>query len=645
MRTRPLIPYLKMNFDDSLLIDLYELTMAQGYFFNMPQRQATFELFVRDLGKQRSFLIAAGLEDILNFVKALRFTDRHINYLKKKNLFKDEFLRYLKDFRFKGDIWAMPEGSVFFANQPVLRVTANIMEAQTLESFLLNTINLQTMIATKAARVVIAAKERPVYDFALRRTQGKDAALKVARSSYIAGFRGTSNVLAGFTFNIPIAGTMAHSFVMAHKTEIDSFKAYARVFPQKSILLVDTYDTERGIDNAIRVGLMLKSKGFRLLGIRLDSGDLVCLSKKARKKLNQAGFNFVKIFASGSLDEYKIANIIRRGAEIDNFGVGTNMGVSSDAPYLDVIYKLVEIGYDSNTFLPTMKLSHGKFTYPGRKQIFRIKDKDGKYKKDILGLEDEKITRGVPLLVKVVNQGKIIYELPSLEQIRRFTQQNLSKLPQRFKQLYTKSKYPVLLSQRLKRLTSRLSKDLTRSQMLQDFAFLDVDTQYDFMNPKGGLYIKGAVRIIKQLKRLTEFADKNNITVISSLDTHKRDDVEFRQFPSHCVKGTSGHQKIKETLTRSTRQIFIEKHTFNLFSNPKAKNILEPFGTVYVYGVATDYCVREAVLGLRALGKTVYLLIDAIMAVSNKGNQQTLRLLKEKGVIFIKTAQLITKLS
>jgi nicotinate phosphoribosyltransferase len=323
----------------ALLLDLYELTMAQGYLeAKKDSKQASFELFVRALPHNRGYLINAGLEQILDYIDSFKFTPDDIVYLKRQNLFSSDFLEYLAKFRFSGDIWAMPEGQIFFANEPVIRVTANIIEAQILESFLLNTVNLQAMISTKASRVALAAGSRKVFDFALRRTHGQDAALKVARCSFLAGFAGTSNVLAGKIYGIPVVGTMAHSYVMCFKKELQSFLSYAKAFPRKTTLLVDTYSTKKAMDNAIKVGLLLKRQGYRLLGVRLDSGDLVTLSKMARKRLDDAGLCQVKIFASGNLDEYKIYELLRRGAKIDNFGVGTKMGVSQDAPFLDVIF-------------------------------------------------------------------------------------------------------------------------------------------------------------------------------------------------------------------------------------------------------------------------------------------------------------------
>jgi len=449
--------------NSSLLIDFYELTMAQSYFIHKPNTRATFELFVRSLGPRRAYLIAAGLKDILTYIRNLRFTDKEIGYLKRQRLFSSQFLSYLKRFRFQGDIWALPEGTIFFANEPVIRVTANIIEAQLLESFCLNTVNLQAMIASKASRVVLAAGGCGVYDFSLRRTQGSDAAIKAARSAYLAGCCGTSNVLAGLLYKIPITGTMAHSFVMAFNNELESFRAYSSVFPENTTLLVDTYDTKKGIENAVRIGKLLQQRGHRLKGIRIDSADLVSLSRIARRMLDSADLRFVKIFASGNLDEYKIQDLLKRGARIDNFGVGTNMGASTDAPYLDVIYKLSEISQNDGKFLPTMKLSRDKVTYPGRKQIFRIKDKRGNYVKDILALGGEKV-KGNPQLIKVVSKGKTIYKTPALSEIRKKLARNLSHLPLKYKQIYPKSHYPVVISPKLKKLTLSLSRDLEKRQ-------------------------------------------------------------------------------------------------------------------------------------------------------------------------------------
>ena len=304
----------------------------------------------------------------------------------------------------------MPEGTVFFTNEPVLSITAPIIEAQLVETFLLNAINLQTTIATKASRVVHAARQKPVVDFSLRRTQGADAGMKAARASYIAGCAGTSNVLAGMKYKIPIYGTMAHSFVMAFEKEEKSFESYSKTFPDTSIFLVDTYDTLNGIEKAAIVAKKLEKQGRKLKAIRLDSGDLVFLSKSARKILDKDGLRYVQIFGSGNLDEYKIEELLKKGAMIDAFGVGTAMGVSKDAPYCDVVYKLVELT-NGGKLLPTMKLSKGKVTYPGKKQVYRVMDRKGNNAKDILALRDEKIN-GQKLLIKVMERGKVIYKMP-----------------------------------------------------------------------------------------------------------------------------------------------------------------------------------------------------------------------------------------
>ncbi len=447
----------------SLLMDLYELTMAQAYLRYKRDSLATFELFVRGLPKSRSYLVAAGLEDILNYIKQLKFKPQDLAYLKSKKIFSPEFIRYLSTFSFKGDIWAMPEGTVAFANEPLIRVTAPIIQAQIIESFFLNTINLQTMIASKASRVVTEAKGREVFDFSLRRTHGSEAGLKVARSSYISGFAGSATVLAGELYRIPIVGTMAHSFIMAFKHELEAFMAYAETFPGRTILLVDTYATAKGLENAVTIGLYLKERGYRLQGIRLDSGDITRLSKLARGLLDRAGLKYTKIFASGNLDEFKIAGLLRSGAPIDSFGVGTNMGTSIDAPCLDVIYKITEVTDEEGNFLPTMKLSRGKVTFPGRKQVFRIEDNKGRFVKDILGLEKEKIN-GRPLLRKVVGRGRVIYKTPSLENIRLALQHGLRRFPAGLLRANSRYKYPVFLSPQLERLRHSLIRELRQRQ-------------------------------------------------------------------------------------------------------------------------------------------------------------------------------------
>ena len=444
----------------SLFTDLYELTMCASYFDNKRNELATFDLFIRKLPPNRSYFVFAGLEQALLFLKNMRFNPEQIDYLRKQR-FKEDFLNYLRNFKFSGEVWAIPEGTMVFPNEPVIRVTAPIIEAQLMESFLLNTINIQTMIATKASRVVNVAQRRPVIEFGLRRTQGTDAGMKAARCSYIAGCNGTSNVLAGMKYGIPIFGTMAHSFVMFFDKEIEAFRAFAKTFPDKSLLLIDTFNDIAGAEKAAIVAEELQKKGHKLTGVRIDSGDLVEISKKVRTLLDEKELDYVKIFASGDLDEYKIEELLGKGAKIDAFGVGTRMSTSEDRPYIDVIYKLCEKMDKRGKFAPTMKLSKGKITLPGRKQVFRVKGKTGDFVKDIIALDNEEC-QGDPLLVKVVEKGELIYNLPMLEAIRENALENLSKLPDRYKRLHKTSSYPVETSPLLKKMINELAKELKK---------------------------------------------------------------------------------------------------------------------------------------------------------------------------------------
>jgi nicotinate phosphoribosyltransferase len=448
----------------SLFTDFYELAMCASYFDNRKFEPATFDLFIRRLHENRSYLLFAGLEQVLLYLKSVKFTEEHLAYLKEQG-FNQQFLDYLRNFKFTGDVWAVPEGTVAFPCEPLIRVTAPIIEAQLVETFLLNTINLQTMIATKASRVVHAAKGKAVIEFGLRREHGIDAGMKVARSSYIAGCQGSSNVLAGFCYGIPVFGTMAHSFVMSYEKEIDSFRAFAKTFPNNSTLLIDTYDDIAGAEKAVTVAKELEKAGHKLSGVRLDSGDLTEISKKVRKLLDEKDLRDVRIFASGDLDEFKIEALLKNGAKIDAFGVGTKMGTSADKPYVDVIYKLCETLNENGGFSPIMKLSEGKVTLPGRKQVYRFKDKNGNFEKDVIALADEKVN-GEPLLIKVMEKGEIIYDLPSLDEIRTTAAENLSKLPEKYKTITGASEYPVELSQNLERLIQKLKEKILKTEVL-----------------------------------------------------------------------------------------------------------------------------------------------------------------------------------
>jgi len=448
----------------SLFTDFYELTMCAAYFDNRNFENATFDLFIRRLPENRSYFLFAGLEEALNYLQTIKFTEEHIAYLKTQG-FKEDFLNYLRNFKFTGEVWAVPEGTLVFPNEPLLRVTAPIIEAQLVETFLLNSINLQTMIATKASRVVNAAEGRAVIEFGLRREPGIDGGMKVARSSYIAGCMGTSNVLAGMTYGIPVFGTMAHSFIMSYPKEIDAFRAFAKTFPDKSTLLIDTYDDVAGAEKAVIVAKELEAKGIRLSGIRIDSGDLVESSKRVRKILDSNNLQLAKIFVSGDLDEYRITELLKAGAPIDAFGVGTKMGTSADRPYLDGIYKLCETQTPDGKFTPIMKLSKDKITLPGRKQVYRFTDNNHFFKKDVITLADETAEGGEPLLIKVMEEGKIVYRLPTLEQIRNYAAENMAKLPKKYKVLTNAPAYPVELSQKLRNLTETLKARITEKEI------------------------------------------------------------------------------------------------------------------------------------------------------------------------------------
>ena len=427
-----------------LLTDLYELTMAASYFENGMAEPATFSLFVRKYPTNRAYFVAAGLEDFLEYVANFHFAESDLAYLDSTGTFTHDFLHYLKNLSFTGSINALAEGEIFFKDEPILEVTAPIIQAQMLETFVINIINLQSMIATKAARCMHAAAGRTLVDFSLRRTHGVDAGLKVARSSYIAGFAATSNVLAGKLYGIPISGTMAHSYISSFDDEIKAFRAFARSFPQKTVFLIDTYDTVDGAKKAAIVGQEMVKQGHKLLGVRLDSGDIIGLSRQVRDILDKAGLENVQIFASSGFDEYKIARAIKEGAKIDGFGVGTKMGVSADAPYFDIVYKLVQYGDR-----PIMKLSTGKVNLAGKKQVFRRSEGQGRFIEDIIGTSNETMEGARALLEPVMQDGKPLRAHPSLEEIRERFSKNFHALDDKYKAMEGATLYPVKVSDRL----------------------------------------------------------------------------------------------------------------------------------------------------------------------------------------------------
>lgn len=434
-----------------LFVDLYELTMSAGYWEHGMEGEATFSLFLRKQ-PQRGYYVSAGLASALEILEHFQFRDADIDYLKQLELFKSSFLNALQELRFTGEVWALPEGSLFFPDEPVLEITAPIIQGQLVETFLINTIGMHCLVATKAARCVHAAQGRRLIDFSLRRTQGGDAGMAVARSTYIAGFEATSNVLAGKQYGIPVAGTMAHSFVQSFKNEKEAFEAYAATFPDRTILLIDTYDTINGARVAVEIARQMAASGKKLVGVRLDSGDMIEQSRQVRRLFDAAGFPNVRIFASGSYDEFGVAHAVERGAAIDAFGVGTKIGVSADKPYLDMAYKLVR--YENRD---VRKLSPGKKTLAGQKQIFRIRDGDGLYQKDIIGHRSEDMPEGEKLLEPVMKGGRASQKLPGLEEIRQRFKSQFALLPERYKQLHNPPAFPVAVSSELTARQERLN--------------------------------------------------------------------------------------------------------------------------------------------------------------------------------------------
>jgi nicotinate phosphoribosyltransferase len=449
------------QFAPELITDLYELTMAASYHREGMRGEATFSLFIRGYPPGRSYYVAAGLEHLIDLITELRFHEESLQFLRSTGKFSTEFLEWLGGLSFTGSIRAIPEGRVFFADEPLLEVTGPIIEAQIIETLAINVLQLETLIASKAARCVQAARGASLIDFSLRRTQGVDAGLKAARASYLAGFSGTSNVLAGKIYGIPIYGTMAHSYITSFPHETDSFMAFARAFPDNTVLLIDTYDTLKGAHKAVEVARRLAPTGRKLQGVRLDSGDLVALSRGVRQILNEAGLTEVRIMASGNLDEFKIRDLLANGAAIDVFAVGTRMGVSADAPSFDMAYKLVE--YEGR---PVLKLSSGKRTWVGRKQVYRLYDEQGRMREDHLCLATESPEEGEPLLKEVVKGGRRVSPPESLDTIRTRLSMDIAKLPSACTDLLDPKSYPVHIGEGL----DRLEEQTTRKVRLEELS-------------------------------------------------------------------------------------------------------------------------------------------------------------------------------
>ncbi len=437
-----------------LLTDLYQLTMLQGYIEEGLHEEAVFEFYVRQMPENRSFLIAAGLESCLRFLEGMRFSEEELQYLRQTRRFSSALLDYLRDLRFSGDVHALQEGTVFFPNEPLVRVTAPLPIAQLVETRLINILHFETLIATKAARCTLAARGRAaLVDFGLRRAHGAEAGLLAARAAYLAGFNGTATVAAEALYGIPIFGTMAHSYIEAHNSEEEAFLNFAGANPDNVTLLIDTYDTVNGAKTAARVADMLAVRGKRVRAVRLDSGDLCELSRAVRSILDEKGYPDIQIFASGNLDEYAIEDLLSRGAPIDGFGVGTRLDTSADVPYLECAYKLIEYAGE-----PRLKKSSGKATYPGRKQICRLASAE-RMVQDTICLEGEPPT-GTPLIEKVMDKGKRLKNPEDLKTLARNTREQIRSLPASLCDLAGTGPYPVLISKALLHLKEQTERRL-----------------------------------------------------------------------------------------------------------------------------------------------------------------------------------------
>ncbi len=454
----------------ALFADYYELTMGKADFDSGNNAICTENYFVRFI-PQGEYLIAAGLEQVIHYILNLRFTDADLQWLKESKPtpdMSDDFLDYLRHFKFEGDVYAVPEGTLVFANEPLINVTGRSIDIQIFETYLLNIMNFQTLIATKTARIVHAARGRTCFDFGARRAHGRDAGILAARASFIGGAAGTSLVIAGQYFNIPYIGTVAHKFIMDRPSELEAFRDYARSFPHNTLLLIDTYDTIQGAKNACAVGKEMQARGAQLRGVRLDSGNLLALSKAVREIFDEAGLTDLQIFASNDLDEFQIDQLLAQGAPIDSFGVGTRLATGANfnpltgeggPSALPGVYKHVERIEDEQA-TATVKFSEdtGKSTLPSRKQLHRLYDAEGNYVKDVISLWAEDLQDGEPLLVPIVLKGELVYSFSDLAAMQAKTKTELAKLPEPYKRLTDAEEYPVVLSLGLKDVLEQLTQ-------------------------------------------------------------------------------------------------------------------------------------------------------------------------------------------
>ncbi len=682
----------------ALLVDLYELTMAAAYFEHRVESRGTFEMFVRQLPPERSYLVAAGLDSALGFLENLHYNDEDIRFLREQSAFRtvsDGFFDYLRSFRFTGEVRAVPEGTLIFANEPILQLSGPILEAQIVETYLLSVINFETLVASKAARIVTSAAGRPVWEFGTRRAQGPQAGVRAARAAYVGGCAGTSNVLAGYLYGVPLAGTAAHSWTQAFPSEREAFDALVDTFPDSAILLIDTYDLLQGAETAATLGRKIR-------GVRIDSGDLDGCSRRVRAILNKHGLEDAIIFASGDLNEFKIQELVRQGAPIDGFGVGTDLVTSRDLPALGIIYKLVEIDRGGDIEHKT-KFSQNKAHWPGRKQVFRFSRRtpDGReqFHHDLVARAEESYADAAPLLELVMKDGRRVGPRPGVQEMRERAVSNLERFPKRYQSLEDGEHYPVAVSPALERLLEEVRERYTTPEaarngrvpadpaMAETPVFLDVDTQFDFMDPAGALYVPGAETLVPNLMRLIDYARENRITVISSADAHPPDDPSFAQWPPHCVIGTPGQRRISATelpgrivipnrpgalqealdaasiAERSNLSpgpvlgnggnreqigaplaIEIEKQAYSVAENPNLDTLLAELGPCrfVVFGVATEYCVCASVLALRKLELPVDLVVDAIKPITEEGGRAAIEEMMAVGARAVTTEDVLS---
>jgi nicotinate phosphoribosyltransferase len=437
----------------ALLTDLYQLAMLNAYVQRGMNDSAVFEFFVRRLPEQRNFLMAAGLEAVLDFLEGFRFTREELDWMGSTERFSSQFIEYLAELRFTGEVHAMPEGTVFFANEPILRVTAPLPQAQIIESRLINILHIHTLVASKAVRCVIAAPDKLLVDFGMRRAHGAEAAMAAARASYIAGFAGTATVLAEKEFGIPSFGTMAHSFVQAHDSESEAFYDFARSQPDNTVLLIDTYDTEAAAHKVVDLKPRLAKLGIAIKGIRLDSGDLSEHARRVRAILDEGGCEEIGIFCSGNLDEYRLQELLAKGAPVDGVGIGTRLDISEDAPSLDCVYKLQAYAGRARR-----KRSEGKATWPGSKQVYRYFTESGNFRRDVLTTTEDS-REGEPLIELVMQHGTRLDPSPSLSEIRAHASRQLDRLPPRLRELTSAHEYEVYVSEQLRELAARVDQE------------------------------------------------------------------------------------------------------------------------------------------------------------------------------------------